>query len=61
MFHHYFRKVAPFLYTRNWYTGSFDISPTRCVVFGIVLLAVVIAVAIIITMGKPIVYRAYQP
>lgn len=61
MFHHYFRKIAPFLYVRNWYTGTFELSMARCVLFGVVALVVIVTVVIIISMGKPIVYHAYQP
>lgn len=56
MFHYYFRKIFPFLYIRNWYSGQFEISTSRLVVFVVVALLVVLFCIVAYTLGKPVSY-----
>jgi ABC-type transport system involved in cytochrome bd biosynthesis fused ATPase/permease subunit len=57
MLHHYLRKILPFIYVRNWYSGQFELSFVRAGIAFCIFIALVIAVIIILTMSQPIEYR----
>jgi len=56
MFHHYLRKILPFLYIRNWYSGQFELSIPRVVILGSILFLLVIFFTVAYALGKPLIY-----
>lgn len=54
--HHLLRKVLPFLYIRNWYTGQFEFSRTRTFVYATCVSIVIVLVLLVWWLGQPVVY-----
>jgi hypothetical protein len=54
--HQYLRKVVPFFYIRNWYTGQFEFSKPRFVYTSLAVLVVATLVLIAWWLGRPIEY-----
>ena len=52
------RIFFPFLFVRNWYTGSFEISYARLILFGVSLILFFVAIAIIIVLKAPVEYSS---
>lgn len=50
------RFVLPFLFVRNWHTGAWELSQSRCVFFGSVLLALIGGLVIAYFTQAPIEY-----
>ena len=53
-----FRFIFPFLFTRNWYSGSHELSRPRVVLFGGMVILIVLGVCIIAFLQAPIEYEA---
>lgn len=52
----FLRIIFPFLFVRNWYTGQWEVSEHRLVIFGAFLGLFAIAIAIVIALGAPVEY-----
>lgn len=52
------RFALPFLFARNWYTGQWEISRARLILFLLTLLFLVIGFSIVYILQKPIVYTS---
>jgi hypothetical protein len=52
------RIIFPFLFVRNWYTGQWEVSQHRLIIFGAFLLLFGLAIAIVIALGAPVRYSA---
>jgi hypothetical protein len=55
-FHHAVRRLLPFLYERNWYTGTFELSTKRSLMF---LLSICVCVGLVLLVwwfSQPIEY-----
>jgi hypothetical protein len=52
------RFILPFLFVRNWYDGSFELSRTRLALFGILIIMISAGIAIVSYLQAPIMYSA---
>jgi len=50
------RKVFPFFYIRNWYTGQFEFSTSRFVYTAATLAVLVALIAFAWWLGRPVEY-----
>ena len=50
------RFILPFLFVRNWHDGSWELSHTRAVLFGAVLLMVLVGFFIALALQAPVTY-----
>ena len=57
LIHHYLRKVLPFLYIRNWYTGHFELSTARAAVFTLIVCLCAVALVTAYVLGQPITFN----
>lgn len=56
----FLRVLLPFLFVRNWYTGAWELSKTRLVLFLMFLALFGIATAIVIVLKAPLEYSALR-
>lgn len=54
----FLRVIMPFLFVRNWYTGAWEVSPTRVILFLIFLALFAMATTIVIVLQAPVEYSA---
>ncbi len=59
-FHQYLRKIIPFFYSRNWYTGQFEFSMPRFLYTTLALVILILLIAFAWWIGRPLEY-AYMP
>ncbi len=52
----FLRAALPFLFVRNWYTGDWELSSSRVLLFAAALLLFGIATAIVIILQAPVEY-----
>lgn len=52
------RFILPFLFVRNWYDGSFELSRSRLVFFLVFVCMVLVSVGIVRYLQAPIVYSS---
>lgn len=52
------RFILPFLFVRNWYTGEWEISRMRCILFGTLALFVILGIIIAYILQMPVTYIA---
>lgn len=50
------RFIFPFLFVRNWYDGSWELSRARTIIVVALTLLVVLGVAIAYTLQSPVIY-----
>jgi hypothetical protein len=50
------RFILPFLFVRNWYNGSWELSRARCILFSAFILFLVLGVGIVYLLQAPVVY-----
>ena len=50
------RFVLPFLFVRNWYDGSWELSRARMIIFCALVILVTVSVGIAYMLQAPIVY-----
>lgn len=55
----FLRIILPFLFVRNWYTGVWELSPARIVLFGAFLILFGVAISIVIVLQAPIEYSSH--
>lgn len=53
-----FRFVFSFLYTRNWYSGEYELSRPRMILFVAMLFLIGIALLVIAYLQTPVTYSA---
>lgn len=51
-----FRFAFPFLYTRDWHTGAYEISRPRIVLFSAMLFLILLAIIIVAILQSPVKY-----
>lgn len=54
----FLRVLLPFLFVRNWYTGKWEISRHRLMLFGAFLFLFSAATAVIIILQAPVIYTS---
>lgn len=54
--HNVLKKIVPFLYERNWYTGQLEFSRSRGVLFGAAVFFVLICLLFLWYETRPIFY-----
>lgn len=54
--HDFLRKVFPFLYVRNWYTGQLEFSQSRALMYTVGTAVVLFLVLLVWWLGQPIEY-----
>ncbi len=55
-----FRFIVPFLFVRNWYDGSWELSRARMIIFSALALLITVSVGIAYLLQAPVVYMS-QP
>lgn len=50
------RFIFPFLFVRNWYSGVWELSKTRCVLFIGMLVLLLLGAVIAYMLQSPVVY-----
>ena len=50
------RFIFPFLFKRNWYDGSWEISRTRLIVFIVCITLFLVAIALMYMLQSPVEY-----
>lgn len=50
------RFLFPFLFTRNWHTGEYELSEERAALFGAMLFLVLLGVLIVAFLQTPVEY-----
>lgn len=56
--HRILRKIFPFLYVRNWYTGQFELSDTRAFAFLLAIIITTLLALLVWWLGQPIEYSS---
>jgi len=51
-----FRFIVPFLFVRNWYDGSWELSRARMIIFCALSILVVLSIGIAYLLQAPIIY-----
>jgi hypothetical protein len=51
------RFILPFLFVRNWYSGAYELSRSRCILFGLFVALCVGALYALVLMHEPVVYQ----
>ena len=54
--HQFVRKIVPFFYIRNWYTGQFEFSVSRFLYTLLALSVATALVAVALWLGRPLEY-----
>ncbi len=54
------RFVLPFLFVRNWYDGSWELSRARSILFGAALVLVIVSLMIAHILQAPVMYMSSQ-
>lgn len=54
------RFILPFLFIRNWYDGTWELSKTRCIFFCVVVAFVALGVIVAYILQMPVEYTAPQ-
>jgi hypothetical protein len=52
------RFVLPFLFVRNWYDGSWELSRARSILFGAALILLVLSLMIAYMLQAPVIYTS---
>lgn len=55
-FHRILRKIFPFLYVRNWYTGQLELSDARAFAFLLAVIITALLAVLVWWLGQPIEY-----
>ncbi len=55
------RFILPFLFVRNWYTGVWEFSRARFILFVIFMLLMLLGLVIMYMLQAPVVYDAPTP
>ena len=50
------RFVLPFLFVRNWYDGSWELSRARIIIFSALMLLVLLSAVIAYVLQAPVIY-----
>ncbi len=53
----YFRFVFPFLFVRNWYDGSWELSRARTLLVGATVSIVIMGICIAYLLQAPVIYE----
>jgi hypothetical protein len=56
--HALMRRIAPFLYVRDWYTGAFVLSTSRALLFLAIFVTCVFILLFIRWLGQPVDYTS---
>lgn len=51
-----FRFILPFLFVRNWYDGSWELSRARSIIFSALMLLVLFSIMIAYILQAPVIY-----
>lgn len=54
----FFRFIFPFLFVRNWYDGTWEISKVRFIFFCALIAFILIGVGVAYVLQMPVVYTA---
>lgn len=55
---HLLRFVLPFLFIRNWYSGVWELSRSRCILFSSMMVIVIVGFIIAYVLHAPVEYTA---
>ena len=53
------RFVLPFLFVRNWYDGSWELSRARIIIFSALMLLVLLSAVIAYVLQAPVIYTRH--
>ncbi len=54
------RFILPFLFVRNWYDGSWELSRARIIIFSALGLLVILSVIIAYMLQAPVMYTSHS-
>ena len=54
----FLRALAPFLFVRNWYSGEWELSRNRLLLFVAFLILFCSAIGVVIYLQSPVTYEA---